>query len=132
MKLEKNQRAEVSHAELQGFVCIDAFCDLVQRLIDSGIKGKTFHYGGLTKLTEFEFAKAFANRFKYDPNLIVPKKHQPRKGALTEEDIFDFSLNTTRIAQTLKIKPLLLEESFDLIEKKLIATPRPSHIAGHL
>jgi len=92
----------------------------MSRVIESEIRGKVLHYGGLTKLSTYEFAKNFANRFKFDSHLIIPKTIPQTKASNSEEFFNDFSLNTTQTVQMLKIKPFLLEEGFDLIEKNLI------------
>ena len=124
MKLDRNQQIEVATQELHSFVSVDGFTEVVRRLIETGIRNKIVHYGGLTKMTPFEFAKAFATRFKYNPNLILPKMNMytHRQSGLAEDFLYDFSVNSTQTSETLKIKPLLLEESFDLIEKQLVTT----------
>lgn len=119
MSLDRNQRIEMPARELHSFASIEGLCDLIARLIDSGVRNRVLHFGGLTKMSFLDFSRSFAKRFGYDPNLIVPRSFQ-KKSSLTEDVIKDFSLNSTQATETLKIKPLLLEEGFDLIEKKLI------------
>jgi dTDP-4-dehydrorhamnose reductase len=119
--LDRNQRFEASNQELHSFIVADSFAEVVKRLIDSGLKNRVVHYGGITKVTYYEFAKEFAKRFGYDESLISPKAQPPVTTAgLGEDFIFDFSLNSTPAIEALKIKPLLLEESLDLIEKQLV------------
>jgi dTDP-4-dehydrorhamnose reductase len=120
MSLDRNQRIEISHQELHSFAPIGGLTELIHRLIESGIKNRALHFGGLTKVTHFEFARAFAQYFKYDPNLIVPKVVRRKKSGVPDAQILDFSLNSSQAVDTLKIKPLLLEESFNLIEQELI------------
>ena len=121
MRLDRKERTEVLNSELQSYTNIHSFVDLVERLVESGPKNKTLHYGGLTKCTQYEFAKKFAVRFGYDPGLIVEKRLHKRPTNSSREDTYlDFSLNCTQTVESLKIKPLLLEESFDLLEKHLI------------
>lgn len=122
MSLDRDQRFAASHQELHSFAPIEGLTDLLPRLISSGVRNRILHYGGLTKVSAFEFAKAFAKKFKYNPELIIPKTFSSRKGVL-EGSMFDFSLNSTQLTETLKIKPFLLEESLDLIEKQLISAP---------
>ena len=117
MALDRGQRIELSTDERHSFGYAEGLCDMVIRLIGSGVKNRIFHYGGLTKMNHFEFGRAFAKRFGYDPNLVVAKGVTQKAGG---EPLFDYSLNCTAAAEILKIKPLLLEESFDLIEKQLI------------
>jgi dTDP-4-dehydrorhamnose reductase len=120
MALYRNQTFDASNQELQSFVAAEGFTEVVRKLIDSGLKNKVVHYGGITKVTYYEFARLFAKRFKYDESLILPKARMKTSSALAENFIFDFSLNSSQTIETLKVKPLLLEESFDLIEKQLI------------
>jgi dTDP-4-dehydrorhamnose reductase len=119
MSLDRGQRIEVIADEYHSIAPLEGFADLIHRLIDSGLKNKIVHYGGLTKVTQFEFAQAFAKRFKYDPALVIPKRRMSRRGT-GEEPVRDYSLNSTATSEILKIKPLLLEESLDLVEKQLI------------
>ena len=119
--LKKGQRIELSSQEIHSFAPICGLCELTRRAIDSEIRGKILHYGGLTKVSPYDFAKRFAERFGFDPHLIIPKLTiSSSRGVNGEEHVADFSLNSTQAVQLLKIKPLLLEECFDLIEKNLI------------
>jgi dTDP-4-dehydrorhamnose reductase len=120
MELDRGKRVELSRGELYSYATVDGLCEMVSTLIASGIKNRIFHYGGLTKVTPYELGRAFAERFGYDPNLIVPGVgFGDAEGR--EEHLRDYSLNCSQIVETLKLKPLLLEESFDLIDQKLIA-----------
>jgi dTDP-4-dehydrorhamnose reductase len=119
MRLDRKSKVEVSTQEVHSFAPVEGLCDLIKRLIDSGIRNRVLHYGGLTKLTFYELSQAFAKRFNYDPGLILPKAKVFKKGS-SEFPTYDFSLNSTQAVDTLKIKPFLLEEGFDLIEKQLI------------
>ena len=122
MSFDRGKRMEVRADQLHSFGSIAGLCDLVARLINSGIRNRILHYGGLTKSTYFDFARTFAQHFKYDPNLVVPKIAPLHKVSnQTELTIQDFSLNCSQAAELLKIKPLLLEESFDLIQQQLIS-----------
>ncbi|HUP57022.1 MAG TPA: hypothetical protein VM598_06190, partial [Bdellovibrionota bacterium] len=102
------------------FAAVDGLCELVSTVIATGLRNRILHYGGLTKVTPFELGRALARRFGYDPNLVVPGGgFGDAEGR--EEHLLDYSLNCTQMVETLKLKPLLLEESFDLIEKQLVA-----------
>jgi dTDP-4-dehydrorhamnose reductase len=120
MSLDRGVPFEMSTRELHAFAPVEGLCEMVKRLLESGIKNRIMHYGGLTKVTPFNFGKAFAKRFKYDPNLIIPKKSFQMKQDSHENLVFDYSLNCTQTVETLKIKPFLLEEGLDLINQNLI------------
>jgi dTDP-4-dehydrorhamnose reductase len=117
MSLDRNKRFEANQNEIHSFGLVQGFCDTVQRLIESGVRNRILHYGGLTKLSTYDLTREFAKRFKYDPNLIVSPGTASSEGLETN---LDYSLNSTQSTETLKIKPLLLEESFDLIDQQLI------------
>jgi dTDP-4-dehydrorhamnose reductase len=116
--LDRGQSLELQTHEQHSFALVDGFVDLIIRLIETGVRNKIVHYGGLTKTNYGELARTFAKRFKYDPSLILPPRSPPKIGG--EDLILDYSLNSTHAVEMLKIKPLLLEESFDLIEKLLV------------
>ena len=122
LKLDRKQRVEANPCEFHSFLSIDSFLELMMRLVDNSPRNKTLHFGGLTKMSHYDFARTFAKRFKYDTNLIIEKR-PPALSASVEAPSVDYSLNCTEIVKTLKIKPLLLEEGFDLLEKQLIASP---------
>ncbi|MEK6706155.1 MAG: sugar nucleotide-binding protein [Bdellovibrionota bacterium] len=119
MKLMRGERIELSDKELHNFAEIDGFVNFVVKIIETGARKKIFHYGGLTKMSPFEFGKIFAQRFGFNGDLIF--QITPKKTKKTVETaVADFSLNVTQGVESLKIKPLLLEESLDLIQQKLV------------
>lgn len=121
MRLDRGERVELPGYELHSFAPVSGLIDLVVRLVDSGPRNKTLHYGGLTKASHYEMARAFAARFGYDPELVQPRQlRQEDAKILPDSHLADYSLNSTFVAESLKIKPLLLEEGFDLLEKELV------------
>jgi dTDP-4-dehydrorhamnose reductase len=112
MKLDRGMRVELAADELHSFAPVSGFVDLISTLVDGGPRNKIIHYGGLNKLTFQEFGHLFAKRFGYDASLV--------SGAAPNAEPFDYSLNSSYCVQELKVQPLLLEESFDLIEKQLV------------
>lgn len=122
--LSQKKRVELSTEEIHSFAPVYGFVDFIARLVDTGIRNKVLHYGGLTKVSYFEFGRAFAKRFGFDPSLILPVGPQGqagKKALITGESApLDYSLNSTFMVENLKLKPLLLEEGFDLVEKNLI------------
>ncbi len=122
MALDRGQKIELSIDEIHSFVPIYGFTDFMSRLVESGLRNKVLHCGGLTKISYYEFGKEFAKRFGYDPNLIIPKTTMgSKKKSSASEPPRDFSLNSTQANQTLKINSLLLQEGFDLVEKQLVS-----------
>jgi len=112
--LDRGRRVELSVDEIHNFALIDGLIEAVKKVIDVGYRAKIFHYGGLSKMTWFDFGQAFARKFGYNPNLIQaasPLRKRP----------LDLSLNCSNLIDQLKIQPLLLEQSFDQVEQKLIS-----------
>ncbi len=122
-RLDRGERTEVSTTEYHSFAPVSGLVDLIERLVDGGLKNKIIHFGGLTKTTHYDFARTFASRFDYDPSLIVVRRTQyhDKSKEMIEAHTFDFSLNSTHVTETLKLKPLLLEEGFDLLDQQLVA-----------
>ncbi len=116
--LGTGQTIELDNNELHSFAPIYGFTELIMQLSTSGIKNKVLHYGGLTRMTYFQLGKAFAKRFGFNEKLIHPKIIPGRDSFARPE--WDFSLNSTHAVEMLKIKPFLLEQSFDLLNKHLV------------
>ena len=122
INLDRKKRLEIPNLELQSFAPVSGLVEMIAKLVSSSPKKGVFHYGGLTRVTHYGFAREFAKFFKYDQSLIVPKTG-PNGAVLDkygEPFYWDFSLNSTHAVLDLKIKPFLLEEGFDLIQKQLI------------
>jgi dTDP-4-dehydrorhamnose reductase len=111
--------------EVHNFAPVEGLVEAVVTSMETGVRNRVLHYGGLTKMTHCEFAKAFARRFGYDPNLIVGDS--PGK-ANKEGRLLDFSINSTQSIETLKLNAFLLEHGFDLLEKKLVPNLRSPSI----
>jgi dTDP-4-dehydrorhamnose reductase len=122
MTLDRGGRLELPNHELYSFAPVSGLADMLVKLAESGVRNKTLHYGGLTKLTYYEWAIAFAKRFGYDAALISPSRDIFRKGSDGIPFRGDYSLNSSAAIELLKLKPFLIEESFDLIEKQLITS----------
>lgn len=121
MSLDRGNRVELPKYELHSFAPVSGLVDLVERLVETGVKNKILHYGGLTKVSYYDFGKEFAQHFGYDPGLILPLRPDPKLKLVDSDDAHDYSLNSTQTTQLLKIKPFLLKEGLDLIEKQLVA-----------
>ncbi len=137
MALDRGERVELSTNEVHSYAHISGLVDLIARVADSGIRNKILHFGGLTKVNSLEWGRAFAERFGYDPKLVMEaqikvqaeeekakqQQEQPnKKKAFSAPDLGnrDYSLNSSLAIEMLKVKPLLMEQCFDLIEKDLV------------
>ncbi len=114
--LPAGRRVELDDSRLHSFAVIPAFLDFMEKLIEVGPRNRILHFGGGTKVTEFELGLEIAKKFNLDPGLITAKSNAGPRRSATQ----DLSLNCSATYEALKIKPLLLEESLDLIQKDLI------------
>lgn len=129
MALDRGQRVPLPNYELHSYVPVQGLCDAVTALIESGIKNRVFHYGGLSKITQYELGVVIARRFGYDPKLIVPladpsaSPSDPDRATSELSDrrlaIPDYSLNFTQAVQQLKVKPMELERGIELLAARV-------------
>jgi dTDP-4-dehydrorhamnose reductase len=118
VSLSRGKKIEFANDQYHNFLPISALVEFIIKAAESPIKNRTVHYGGLTKITYYEFAKRFARRFGFDESLVLMDK-RAREGRIRQ--VYEYSLNSTEAFSDLNIKPLLLEEGFDLFEKQLIS-----------
>lgn len=124
IRLSRGKTVELSTEEVQNYVSTEGAMDFMERLLETGIRNKILHYGGRTKVSAFEFGKSFAERFGFNPALVLPSQNVSKKSQITGEKVIrDYSLNCSTMVEQLKLKPLFLEESFDLLEKSLLRAP---------
>ena len=116
--LAKGQPIQIKSDELHGFAPIDGLVETIVRTVETGIKNRIIHYGGLTKVTHFDLAQSFAMKFGYDPKLISPA---PPGKANRDGKLMDYSINCSQTLDQLKLDPFLLEQGLDLLKKKLVA-----------
>ncbi|HAR41482.1 MAG TPA: hypothetical protein DCS07_02435 [Bdellovibrionales bacterium] len=120
IRLTRGEKCELANDELHNFAPVEGLVEIIQKVMETNARKKTFHYGGLTKITPYEFGLAFAKRFKLDPGLVIPVRSSYHGSSTGERIRQDYSLNSSAAVESLKFKPLFLEESLDLIDKNLI------------
>ena len=96
---------------IQNPVHISLLISVVKEAIDQELKNKTFHVGGLSKVSSFEFAQIFSQFLKLDTTLIRAPETESHSTA-------DYSLNISQTLATLHLKPLHLEESLELTKRQ--------------
>ena len=115
IRMNRGEKIELSADETHSFAPAEGFLDAIERVIESAPKNKIFHYGGLTKMTYYDFGVEFARYFGFDEKLLIAKRSvSRRKSTKTEqEEPYDFSLNSSAIANTLQVKPMHLQDGFE-------------------
>lgn len=127
--LSRGQSLDLSDHEIQSYLPVQQLAELVSRTIDGGIKNRAIHLGGATKISPYKFGLEFARRFGFSESLLRirgPSESAAKKGPRRShgDEIMDYSLNSSFVLENLKIKPLLLKECLDLLEKDLVAGSR--------
>lgn len=104
VKLSNGERIELQNYELHSFAPVSGIADVVEKLIDQGPKQGIYHYGGLTRLTHYEFGVMFAKAFGFNPGLITPRKKPSERLLISENQKLDFSLNSSEIIKSLQVQ----------------------------
>jgi dTDP-4-dehydrorhamnose reductase len=117
MRWSHGKPVELDDFTVHSFIDSKSYADWVSRCLAAPptvLKNRILHYGGLSKVTEYDLACRLAKRLKISAGLVQRKT--PGPGA----EKLDYSLNFTSSVKSLEIQPLLLEQSLDLVEKDLL------------
>lgn len=115
MALARGQRFELPENEHHSFLFIDVLMNALEWIIKNESSNETYHLGGLTKLSTFEFGTDMAKRLGLDPTLITPTR-----GHFPDNAFLDFSLNSSKLVKNSQVDTLVLEQGLDLFQKLLI------------
>lgn len=121
--LNAQKKIELNGDTLYSFASIYGFNTFFKTVIDSGVKNKTLHYGGLTKMTFADLGRIFATQFDYPLSSILEKKYKTSlstKGTV-ENFLSDFSLNCSQTMEWIRFQPLLIEDSLKMFQQHLAA-----------
>jgi dTDP-4-dehydrorhamnose reductase len=83
---------------------------MIQKIIETDVRNKTLHLGGLTKLSLLDLAGRFLSEFGYSDSPLPDST--PASSTVAQ----DFSLNFTQTLKLLKTEPLILKQSLDLLQ----------------
>lgn len=108
-KSVKGQKILLSSKTIHNPIHINFLHKMIEVIINNDIKCKTFHAGGLTRISLFAFAKQFLTTIKLNPDLVEATD----ASSLGSE--IDYSLNFTETLKSIEAEPLLLQQSFDLL-----------------
>ncbi len=120
VQLSHQKPLSLSQHEIHSFAPVSGLVQLIAFLVESSLRNRVFHYGGLNKVSYFELGKAFARHFAYDESLILPAALPAAQSLSSHKKVLDFSLNSSQVMQELKVHPLLLQDTFDLLQKQLV------------
>ena len=111
--LMRGKSVKFEQNSLHNPVHIKSLIKVIQKVIENDIKNKTLHWGGLNKISFYELAKIFAERYELNSNKIEA----------TDPDALsmpsDYSLNFTQTLKILQMDPVTLEQSLDLLKESV-------------
>ncbi len=105
--LSMEQTIGLSRRMVHSPVHISRLVAIVRKVLETDIKNTVLHVGGGTRLSEYDLGVEIATRFGFKQGLI--------QGGETHGVKDDFSLNTTRTLKALKLAPVSIEESIELL-----------------
>jgi len=112
-KWSQGKPVDLDYSAVHSYATMSRFCDWVAKCIESPLKNKTLHFGGLSRVTQYDLGCRLAERLKVPKGLVV------RKPGPTGPPL-DYSLNFTQSVKALETEPLFLKQSLDLLEKDLL------------
>jgi dTDP-4-dehydrorhamnose reductase len=115
-KLKANQTATVFKDQWNSPTLNTSLAELTLEAAEQRISG-LYHLSGATRISRFDFATAIAKAFNLDSSLLVPTVS--RALSLPAKRPKDSSLNTGKAQQTLKTKPLPIEQAVLMLKKEL-------------
>ena len=112
---------ELPDDELHSFVDVHYVTEAIERWLEGGPKNRTFHVSGLTSLTHYEAGLAAGRKLGFSTARIKASRPGGALAAqLAAASMRDFSLNSSKLVESLKVQPLLLEKGLDLIQENLV------------
>lgn len=127
--LAQGKTLKRSSRELHNYTGIESFGEFVEALLHSPIRNRILHFGGLSKISPYELSVMLAKRWGFDPSKIQEVTESSGKSSNRMDPLKDYSINSTVGSKLLKVKPLLIEQSLDLFDERLVRLYRSQAIA---
>jgi len=115
-KLKKKEKVKIVTDQWNTPTLNTNLASMILEVIERKITG-TYHLAGATRISRYEFAKLIAKNFGLDEQLIMPTLSNQLKW--TAKRPKDSSLNTQKAQQTLKNKPLKIEQAIKIMKKEI-------------
>jgi dTDP-4-dehydrorhamnose reductase len=107
-KLRKQERVEIVTDQWNSPTLNTSLAQMILEAVEREMTG-TYHFAGATRIDRYSFSKLIAETFSLDVNLIEPILSSEFSWVARRPK--DSSLDTSRARQTLKNKPLKLEDA---------------------
>ena len=115
MTVSRGERYELPENEHHSFLYVGVLMDALRWIIKNEAVNETYHLGGLTKLSTYEFGQDLCRKLGLDAGLLVPTR-----GHFPDTAFLDFSLNSSKFVKNSQVDTLVLEQGLDLFQKLLV------------
>jgi dTDP-4-dehydrorhamnose reductase len=115
-KLKNREKAKIATDQWNSPTLNTNLANMVLEVLERKLTG-IFHLAGATRLSRYKFAKFIAETFSLDMNLITPVSSEEFPWAAKRPK--DSSLNIKKTQQTLKNKPLKIEQALNKMKKEI-------------
>jgi dTDP-4-dehydrorhamnose reductase len=115
-KLKKNEQARIVTDQWNSPTLNTNLADMTLEIIERKLTG-TFHLSGATRISRYDFSKQIAEAFDLDSNLLSPAASAELSWVAKRPR--DSSLDTTKAQQTLKNKPLQINQALARMKQEL-------------
>ncbi len=115
-QLKKNEQVKIVTDQWNSPTLNTSLADMTLEIVERKLTG-TFHLSGTTRISRYDFAKAIAQTFNLDPNLIDPCS--TADFSWTAKRPRDSSLATSKAQRTLKNKPLQISQALEYMKQEL-------------
>jgi dTDP-4-dehydrorhamnose reductase len=114
-KLNRKEQVNIVIDQWNSPTLNSSMAEMALEIAERKLKG-IFHTSGATRISRFDFARLIAQTFSLDDNLINAATSANFSWAANRPR--DSSLNTAKAHQTLKIKPLKLDQALERMKKE--------------
>ena len=115
-KLKRKEKAKIVTDQWNSPTLNTNLANMILEVLERKLTG-IFHLAGATRLNRYEFAKLLAETFSLDKNLITPVSSKEIKWIAKRPK--DSSLNINKAHQTLRNKPLKIEQALLEMKKEI-------------
>lgn len=106
-ELKAGRKVKLFTDQFRSALSLKESARMISQLITKDVKGETFNFGGIERLSRYDLGKALCSYFNYDESLLEPNKLEDSSAIYKVADV---SMNVEKL-QRLGIEPMPLEQS---------------------
>ncbi|MFA7420584.1 MAG: sugar nucleotide-binding protein [Melioribacteraceae bacterium] len=113
-ELKAGRKVKLFTDQFRSALSLKESARMISKLVTKDVKGETFNFGGIERLSRYDLGKAICGYFNYDENLIVPTKLED-SSALYK--IADVSMNVDKLKKLGIVSKSFAEALEEIIAK---------------